>query len=365
MVAAAVGIGAATSLAGSAMASGAASDAAQTQADAANRSADMQNMQWQQTQRNLAPYLNLGSSAINPLLQAMGYRQTSGAAPAETRDQIYARLLPQYTNSGSGGGQLYTAGALGFGNNPFSGQVVYQGGVPGYMMNLGGDQQQWQPLQGGSGGGSSVDTNGLNAAVDAAYAAQNSNPFSGMELDPNNILNQSFTAPTAEQAAQTPGYQFTLDQGLKSVQNSAAARGLGTSGAALKGAAGYATGLADSTYNDVFNRALNTFNTNYSSAANRVNRLSSLVGSGQNAAETNGSLGAKAMGNIGNTLASGANAQASGIVGGANALSSGLSSVGNNALLYGMMQNNAGSGSSGFIPNASQLNGFDNPNNYG
>src|SRR6266571_2086248 len=32
----------------------------------------------------------------------------------------------------------------------------------------------------------------------------------------------------------TPGYQFALSQGLKSTQNSAAARGLGTSGAALK-----------------------------------------------------------------------------------------------------------------------------------
>ncbi|VVE31696.1 hypothetical protein PEP31012_03711 [Pandoraea eparura] len=329
-------------LGGAILSGNAAQGAAQTQADAANNAASMQNAQWQQTQKNLAPYLNLGSSAINPLLQAMGYRQTSGAAPAETRDQIYARLLPQYTNSGSGSGQLSTAGGLGFSGAPFSGQVVYQGGVPGYMMNIGGDQQQWQPLQGGGGsGGSSVDYNGLNAAVDAAYGAQTSNPFSGMELDPNNILNQTFSAPTAEQAQATPGYQFTLDQGLKSVQNSAAARGLGTSGAALKGAASYTTGLADSTYNDVFNRALNTFNTNYSSAANRVNRLSSLVGSGQNAAATNGSLGAQAMGNIGNTLTSGANALASGQVGSANALSGGLSSIGNNALLYGMMQNNA------------------------
>ena len=47
----------------------------------------------------------------------------------------------------------------------------------------------------------------------------------------------------------TPGYQFTLNQGEKAVQNSAAARGLGVSGAALKGAATYATGLSDSTYN--------------------------------------------------------------------------------------------------------------------
>jgi len=53
-----------------------------------------------------------------------------------------------------------------------------------------------------------------------------------------------------------PGYQFTRYQGLKAVQNSAAARGLGVSGAALKGAAGYATGLADTTFGEQANRLL-------------------------------------------------------------------------------------------------------------
>jgi hypothetical protein len=157
----------------------------------------------------------------------------------------------------------------------------------------------------------------------------------------NPMLTQQFSAPTAAEAQATPGYQFTLNQGLKSVQNSAAARGLGVSGAALKGAASYTTGLADSTYNDVFNRALQTFNTNYSSAANNVNRLTNIVGSGQNAAATNGSLGAQAVGNIGNTLTSGANAQAAGTVGAANALSNGLNGIGNSALTYGLMTNNA------------------------
>ena len=48
----------------------------------------------------------------------------------------------------------------------------------------------------------------------------------------------------------TPGYQFTRDQGLKSLYNSYAARGLGNSSAALKGAARYTTGLAQNTFND-------------------------------------------------------------------------------------------------------------------
>jgi len=230
MVAAAVaGAAVVGGVASSAMSSSASKSAANTQSDAAKYSADLQNDQWQQTQQNLKPYMDLGASYINPLKTAL------------------------------------------------------------------------------------------------------SNP----------MLTQQFTAPNTADAMSAPGYQFTQQQGLKAVQNSAAARGLGVSGAAMKGAASYATGLADSTYNDVFNRALQTFNTNYSSAANNVNRLTNIVGSGQNAAATNGSLGAQAVGNIGNTLTSGANAQAAGTIGSANALASGLNGIGNSALTYGLLKNNA------------------------
>jgi hypothetical protein len=58
--------------------------------------------------------------------------------------------------------------------------------------------------------------------------------------------------PTMEELAKTPGYQFTLDQGLKSTQNSYASKGLGSSGAAMKGAADYAGGLASNTYQQQF-----------------------------------------------------------------------------------------------------------------
>src|SRR5215831_15810880 len=59
---------------------------------------------------------------------------------------------------------------------------------------------------------------------------------------------------TLAQLEATPGYQFILDQGLKSTQNAVAARGLGVSGAAIKGAANYATGLAQNTYQNIFNQ---------------------------------------------------------------------------------------------------------------
>jgi hypothetical protein len=50
---------------------------------------------------------------------------------------------------------------------------------------------------------------------------------------------------------QTPGYQFSLGQGLKATQNNLTAQGLGQSGQAVAGAANYAQGLASQTYGQV------------------------------------------------------------------------------------------------------------------
>ncbi|MBB3931233.1 hypothetical protein GGR25_002283 [Kaistia hirudinis] len=100
-------------------------------------------------------------------------------------------------------------------------------------------------------------------------------PYIGLGQSAAGAINDLYANPQNAQAwlAATPGYQFTLNQGLKAVQNSAAARGLGSSGAALKGAANYATGLADNTYQ------------------NQFGNLTSLLGTGQNAAGLLSNLG--------------------------------------------------------------------------
>lgn len=271
--------GVATAVVGAAVIGGVSSNiAANKQAASARHAADVQGQQWQQTQDNLQPYMNLGNAAINPLLTAMGYH----------------------------------------------------------------------------------------------YSKNDDGTYSIAYAEPSNILQQqygNFSAPSAGDAQQTPGYQFTLQQGLKAAQSSAAARGLGTSGAALKGASTYATGLADSTYNDVYNRALqaynankDTFNTNYNVAANNVNRLQGLVSNGQNAANATGTLGAATSANIANTQLAGANAQASGVMGTSNALSGALNTYAGMQYTSGLMQNNAaGAGSSagatGWSPSTPGNNG--------
>jgi len=88
---------------------------------------------------------------------------------------------------------------------------------------------------------------------------------------------QPFSAPTAEQAAATPGYQFQLTQGLKALQNSAAARGGLLASGTAKAINDYAQGTAASNYGNVYNRALQTYQTNFG------NQMS-LAGLGANAA---------------------------------------------------------------------------------
>jgi|SRR5579864_5038619 len=97
-----------------------------------------------------------------------------------------------------------------------------------------------------------TETSNLQPYVNAGQTALSN--LSGM---------QPFSAPTAQQAAETPGYQFQLTQGLKALQNSAAARGGLLSSGTAKAINDYAQGQAASNYGQVYNRALNTYQTNF------------------------------------------------------------------------------------------------------
>lgn len=181
---------------------------------------------------------------------------------------------------------------------------------------------------------------------------QNLQPY--MNLGTNNIpgmqaqlgklqgMNFSFN-PTEDQLAQTPGYQFTLQQGLKNTNNALAAKGLNLSGAQAKGIAGFTTGLADNTYQQQYQNALQQFMTNYGVQSDTYNRLSGLVGLGENASAGVGSAGMQTANQAGNYLTQGANAQAAGTIGTANAINSGLGSLSGSGMLYSMM--NQGNGS--------------------
>lgn len=170
-----------------------------------------------------------------------------------------------------------------------------------------------------------------NAAINPLWAAMGYQKGNNGEMvvDPSSTLQSKF-AFDPKNLAQTPGYQFALQQGLRGTNNALAAQGLGLSGAQAKGLSSFATGLADQTYGDQYNRALSTYNTNYQVAANNVNNLQNLVNTGQNSAAQSGQQGVQAANNAGNYLTQAGNAQAAGIAGIGNAVNSGV----NNYMLY-------------------------------
>ncbi len=142
----------------------------------------------------------------------------------------------------------------------------------------------------------------------------------------------SFTAPSLEQARQTPGYMFTQQQGMDAIQRSQAARGTLNSGGTLKALESFGSGLADSTYNDVFNRSLATYNTQMQRQQQGFNQLFAPAQLGVGATESLNSLGQGVASNVGNLMTQQGNAQAAGTVGSANAWGGGIQGAANSTL---------------------------------
>ena len=85
-------------------------------------------------------------------------------------------------------------------------------------------------------------------------------------------------------AGTDPGYLFTKQQGTQAIQADAAKRGSLLGGGTLKALDTFNTGLANQTYNDVYNRALGAYNAN-------SNTYGMNTGLDKNAYDTNNQTG--------------------------------------------------------------------------
>jgi hypothetical protein len=177
---------------------------------------------------------------------------------------------------------------------------------------------------------------GINALA-PAYNLATAGPTAGgrdyIDLAYQNIPGRM----TQAELEATPGYQWNLAQGLKAVQGAAAARGLGVSGASLKGAGTYASGLADSTYKTQFDIRqkqfedyLNLNTGQQGNLTNQFNRLSTIATLGANAAAQTGTQGTALANQSGKYLESAGLANAAGTRGVANA----LTGAANNYMAY-------------------------------
>jgi hypothetical protein len=276
MVAAAI-VGSAVVGAGASAYSASKASKAQTKAaNAANQTVQQANAQVRQ---DLLPYNQAGQAATSSLNRLLGL---STSAPG---GGVAAPDWSAYLNSDPALMAEYGKVASSFGNDP----AAY---AQWHYQNYGQNEGRQLPMVGGAqGAAGGVGPNAIQASLESL-----------------------------------PGYQFARTQGLKATQNAAAARGLGVSGAALKGAAKFATGLADQTYGD------------------QVNRLQNVATMGQNAAAQTGSLATQNAGTISNNMLGIGNAQAASSIAMGNAASSAANTIGNLAMTNAILKSNGGTG---------------------
>ena len=130
-----------------------------------------------------------------------------------------------------------------------------------------------------------------------------------------------------------PGYQFRLEQGMKALNASAAAKGMGVSGANIKGATEYGQNMGSQEYQNAFNRYQTNRNNQISplmdftrfgqaSAAGSAAAASNL---GSNLGTTYSNLGT----NLGKTATDAGAAEAGGYIAGGNAINQTIGNLGN------------------------------------
>lgn len=158
----------------------------------------------------------------------------------------------------------------------------------------------------------------------------------GTGTTPGGEFNRSFNM---NDYAADPGYQFRIAQGEQGINRAAIAGGARYSGATLKSLARFNSDQASLEYGNAWNR----WN---SDTTNRYNRLASVAGIGQTAANQTAAAGSAAANGMSQSIMSAGNARASGYTGMGNAVNGTLGSLVNNyqqqQMLNGFMNNGTG-----------------------
>lgn len=244
-------------------------------ADAAEDAAGVQWNMYTQNRQDLAPYREVGNSALNAYARAMGL-PGYGEGGARTTDPANA---VQYPTSGKVNQYTVVKAFQEFlGRKPTKRELKY------YSKRERGDQLYYDVVRPGV--AKLEQAQAANAPAASAPAQADSDPYGGF--------------------MESPGYQFRYDEGQRGVDRNMAARGRYLSGAREKAAIRYGQ-----------NYASNEF-------GNYMNRLAGAANIGQTATNTGVSAGQAAAGNVGNAMINAGNARASGYMGVANSLVNGI-----------------------------------------
>ena len=301
------------------MGSSAASDAADVQAAAADRAAQMQWQMYQQNRADLTPYRGMGAATLNTLagmygVPFSGYGDTnsgfgipsSGGSGISsdwwnTRGSLTTQLMDPWMRGMMNTMNYYGPGGQG---QPLSLAQIGEGfkGDPSYSFARDEAMRQMSQQLAGRGGGGAIQAMGDRAS---GLASQN--------------------------------YQSYVNNYLNNYKNSLAAGQLGLEGARIGGQTQLSTQEQEG---QLFNQYFN--------------RLASMAGVGQTATNQTGNLGAAAATNVGNATLGGAQAQAAGIIGSSNALQGGIG--GATGFAYNYLSNPANFNQSSYDSNIGGAN---------
>lgn len=315
MVTAAIVGAAVAGVAGSAMQAGAASDAANTQAAAAQNAQQISLGEFNTITGQEQPFMQGGYGALNALEYGLGIPSTAPSG---------------YGGYSSGNGYDPSSGYT-IGPNGSIGQLIpgggtttgYGGGVApsGGFSSLPGLHTQAPSMHSGMGGlgGAGMPTQGYQPRPGSPSIG----PTGAPSTQPGGIGYGSLLTPfTAENWKElSPSYGFQLQQGQQGTLNAASANGGALSGAAQKDLMEFNQGLAGTSFN-------NAFNMYQTQQGNIYQRLAGLTQLGQSAAANTGQQGTALAGQAAQSAQNIGTAQAAGQIGAANAYASGLSSAG-------------------------------------
>ncbi len=229
------------------------------------------------------PTAGAGGGAGDP----EGFRAAWFASGGKTTDDLKAFVAahPEYgaTITGSKGSKLTFPGGQAF-------QAVRSAGLGG------GIGPAWDDISGGEGGG--------GGAAGAGF---------GSYLTP---WTQQFNAPTADEALNSPGLKFALEEANRIGQNSAAAHGSLLNGRVQQALQASNVQNALQGYGDVYKRSLGEYQLGRENFYNNQDRpyakLSGLAGMGANAANQTGGYGSSYSGDASGSIYGAGNANSAG-----------------------------------------------------
>lgn len=287
VAAAVVGV---ASVAGGAMSANASKKAAGTQAQSAADATAAQERMFDKQLSVQEPWLDKGEGALNKLSMMLGLDQSGAAQPGRLTGQKLVDTsggVPQRNERLYQSDQNYRQAwdqALADHKTHFGGGYTYQSDA------------------------NSIEDY-LRTALGPQFAQEAANP-----LAPDPQFGSLLKKFSMDDFEKDPGYDFRMNEGRRTLEGSAAARGGLFSGGAGKALERYGQDYGSSEYGKAFDR-FNVQNTNI------FNRLSSLAGTGQTSANQTGAAAQNFGNQQGSNIMGAGNAMAAGQVGSANAWS--------------------------------------------